>query len=745
MLTRICRALVFIFLLTISAKNLPAQVKTKVFTEGIPASMLPAHNIARLITINEPADVIHQTQQEPGRGEFNSGFAVPVPVDIDLLASATLNTNGDAAEYTLAIKAVNALNLSVQFSKFQLSEHAVLSIYNDHELTDSITSAENNEAQLWATRVYQGDKLNFVLRLPQREMGQSILKIGQAGFGFRAMGAEFMGNPGASASCNINVSCLQAQQWEAERNSVALILVGDGSNYCTGTLIMNTCGSNIPYLLTADHCLKGNLLNWVFQFRYWSNNCNSTTPWREDLQFNGCKLRANKAASDFALVELNKVPPASSGLTYSGWNRSNIPAVKTTTLHHPKGDMMKISRDFQPPVAVPWQYGAANHWRAIFEEGIVQYGSSGGPLYDENHRIVGQLHGNQANGCAENGDNNCWCVRQIPAVGEFGRFDVSWDAGGTPATQLSNWLNYAGYEGPMVTNTTAVSDLKNAFLNLTIDGVPAICSGLSSYKLIGAPGGSPIVWTISDPSLVTLTTNGIYATLTKNNSQAHGEVVLTATVNNSCFYNTTVSKIILIGGSYGSSINIMPEGINNCFSMLGIYTLQSIPNASDNSYVTDWEWSYLQESTIFYTNWQPLPGNGPISQFSFLLPDYYTIRLRTTDLCGQEFSTFRTIRVSPFCLDIGIDIDIGILKLSLTPNPVTDNLTAQLKMPEAEAKKNRAGVMRITDKFGTVYHTQKIILGNRNFNINAASLRTGNYFVTIEAGGKRVSKQFVVL
>lgn len=743
MLTRICRALAFIILLTIPAKKIPAQVKTKVFADGIPASMLPVRDIPRIITINEPADATRRTQQEPGRGEFNSEFAVPVPVDIDLLESAAFNINDNGAEYTLTVKAVNALNLSVQFSKFQLSENAVLSIYNDHELTDSITSAENNEAQLWATRVYQGDKLNFVLRMPQREIGQSILKIGKAGFGFRAMGGAFMGNPGASASCNINVSCPQGHEWEAERNSVALILVGDGSNYCTGTLIMNTCGSNIPYLLTADHCLKGNLLNWVFQFRYWSNDCGITSPWREDLQFNGCKLRANKAASDFALVELNKAPSASSGLTYSGWNRSNIPASKTTTLHHPKGDMMKISRDFNQPVAVAWQYGAANHWRAMFEEGIVQYGSSGGPLYDENHRIVGQLHGNQANGCSENSDNNCWCIRQIPAVGEFGRFDVSWDGGGTPATQLSSWLNYAGYEGAMVTNTTSVRDLKNAYLNLTIDGVPAICSGSSTFKVIGAPSGNPIIWTVSDPSLVTLTTNGMYATLTKTNSQAHGEVVLTATVNSSCFRNTTVSKTILIGGSYGSTISITPGGSNNCFSMLGMYTLQSIPNASDNSYVADWEWGYLQESNIFYTSWQPLPGNGPVSQFSFLIPDYYTIRLITRDLCGQEFFAFKTIRVSPFCLDIGIDIDI--FRLSLTPNPVTDNLTVQLKMPEAESKKNHAGVMRITDKFGTVYHTQKIILSNRNFSINARTLRTGNYFVTIEVDGKRISKQFVVL
>lgn len=745
MLTSICRPLVLALLLALPAKKILAQVKTKVFPENIPAAMLPAHNISRIITIDEPAGAIQRVQQQPGSGAFNSEFAVPVPLDINLVASAESVVNGNDIVYTLALKATNALNLSVQFSQFHLSEHTVLSIYNNYELTDSITAAENNEAQIWATRVYQGSQLNFVIRVPQNEAGKTVLHIGQAGFGFRAIGAEFTGNPGASASCNINVSCPQGHDWEPERNSVALILVGDGSNYCTGTLVMNTCGSNIPYLLTADHCLKGNLNNWVFQFRYWNSSCTSSGSWREDLQFNGCKLRANKGASDFALVELNKVPPANSGLTYSGWNRSSVAASKTVTLHHPKGDLMKISTDFEPPVAVPWQYGAANHWRTVFNEGIVQFGSSGGPLYDENHRVIGQLHGNQANTCAENGDNNCWCVTQMPAIGEFGRFDVSWDAGGTPATQLSNWLNYTGYESAMATNTTPVSSLKNAFLKMEINGLPALCSGSSVYQLLGAPAGSPVVWTVSDPTLVTLNASGPTVTLTKANSQAHGEVVLTATVNDNCYRNTTVSITVLVGSSYGSNIVITPTSSNNCYNTLGFYSLQAAANGSDNSYVTDWEWGYLQESTILYTSWQTLPGNGPNSQFSFLLPGNYTLRLITKDLCGQEFYAFKTIRVSPICLDIDIISDIDILKLSVTPNPVSDNLAVQMKMTEAEAAKNYAGIMRITDKFGNVYYTQRVTLGNRTFNFNARTLKPGNYFITIENGGKRVSKQFVVL
>ena len=80
---------------------------------------------------------------------------------------------------------------------------------------------------------------------------------------------------------------------------------------------------------------------------------------------------------------------------------------------------MKICHDFQSPVSVSWFGGASNHWRAIFDQGIVQHGSSGSTLYDENHRIIGQLHGNQNNIC-NIGDNNCFCNIQIPSIGEYG-------------------------------------------------------------------------------------------------------------------------------------------------------------------------------------------------------------------------------------------------------------------------------------------------------------------------------------
>ncbi len=438
---------------------LQAQVTTRIFDAGIPETTLPA-KVDRLTLFKVPLpDDFEQIKAESGgrlQVEYNNRFALPVKHKLDVLKeSGQYSESKGITTYGLTVQATGALNISLQFGEFQLSPNSKLTLYTKHELTDAVTARENNTTGSWATRVYQGEVLHLLLRVPNAELAQTKLSITQFNVGFAKFGNNFFGNPGASATCNINVVCPAGAGWDNERNSVAMIVVG-GNEACTGSLIMNTCGTNTPYFLTANHCLGGSVATWVFQFQTWSALCNSNSGWREDIQFNGATLRANHAATDFALLELNQVPNAA-GIQYSGWTRSGTPATSATGLHHPRGDLMKVSNDFNPVISVPWFSGASNHWRAAFDQGIVQHGSSGSPLYDQNHRVIGQLHGNQNNICSGS-NNTCWCITQIPSIGEYGRFDVSWTGGGTSSTRLSNWLD-PGNTGATTTNTTPVSSL----------------------------------------------------------------------------------------------------------------------------------------------------------------------------------------------------------------------------------------------------------------------------------------------
>ena len=60
----------------------------------------------------------------------------------------------------------------------------------------------------------------------------------------------------------------------------------------------------------------------------------------------GSELLATASNIDFALVELSVVPPQNYEPIYAGWDRSLPDLVKNVTcIHHPSGDVKKISID----------------------------------------------------------------------------------------------------------------------------------------------------------------------------------------------------------------------------------------------------------------------------------------------------------------------------------------------------------------------------------------------------------------
>lgn len=124
----------------------------------------------------------------------------------------------------------------------------------------------------------------------------------------------------------------------------------------------------------------------------------------------GATVLANNIASDFALLELQEDPRKRTGVTpyYLGWDRSGNPGTGGVCIHHPKGDLKRISTYTITPTSTDHLGSSINssksHWRVLWattatNHGVTEYGSSGSPLLNANHRIIGQLHG---------GHSNCW-------------------------------------------------------------------------------------------------------------------------------------------------------------------------------------------------------------------------------------------------------------------------------------------------------------------------------------------------
>ena len=221
----------------------------------------------------------------------------------------------------------------------------------------------------------------------------------------------------------------------------------------------NTNNDGHPYFLTADHCLGG-VGNWVFYFDHESPNCNgSNGPTNQSVS--GASVVASNGGSDFALLEINNGNqiPAGFGVEFAGWDNSDNESAVTgaTCIHHPSGDVMKICHETDAPYHTN-QGGAAVWYIDEWEEGVTEPGSSGSPLFDQNHRIIGQLYGGTA-ACAgqvNNGEPD-W----------YGRFGVSWN-GNSASTRLRDWLD---------PNNTGVEIL---------DGYP---TGSVQFALDGAANG----------------------------------------------------------------------------------------------------------------------------------------------------------------------------------------------------------------------------------------------------------------
>ncbi len=155
--------------------------------------------------------------------------------------------------------------------------------------------------------------------------------------------------------------------------------------------------------------------NYERELRRRQRSLNQTT--------SGATLRATGSGSDFTLLELNSRPTSAYNV-YAGFNRSASPPASAVAIHHPTGAAKKISFENDPVEdGVDFSDGwGGTHWRiAGWDVGTTEGGSSGCPLFNPNHQIVGQLHGGTAD-CGGGWD-------------EFGKLSSSWGTG------LAGWLD----------------------------------------------------------------------------------------------------------------------------------------------------------------------------------------------------------------------------------------------------------------------------------------------------------------
>lgn len=439
----------------------------------IPQLNFSAPNVEALLKEDEQRD----------KNGFIYRFGEGKDVNITLENSGVweVKENGDRV-WRLKIHQPGALAQTFIFSTFYLYGNTTIDVYDrqgrkvhrTYTKDDVLESGEQNLA------LCEGDIALLELIEPAgtkaSELEMNMLMYIYRSYGGLGYTEKVYGDPYGNYSdgCQVNVNCSEGAQWQDEKRGVARIVAISGYSYglCTGSLINNTAQDCKPYFLTAMHCIVGasNFNNWRFYFNFEAPACDD--PSNSQVVKNQYITGAVKLAgsedviednnithiteSDFALLRLNESNETNTitklksfNAYWNGWDANNTPAPSGVSIHHPSGDIKKISTFTQPLTSANYSGSTPNtHWRVYWSltangHGVTEGGSSGSPIFTYNNgnsRIVGKLSG---------GTSYC---NQTNGYDLYGKLSYSWtSAGNTNAMRLKPWLD-PGNTGVMVLN-----------------------------------------------------------------------------------------------------------------------------------------------------------------------------------------------------------------------------------------------------------------------------------------------------
>jgi lysyl endopeptidase len=385
------------------------------------------------------ADVLENFGNDMGKGHANQkkmAIARNLHFKMDVLEQGKWTDLNGFMVCQLGIYAQGAKSLGLTFERFILPRGAKVFVLNAERAKGAFTERNHKLHGGLTVSHLPGNKLVIELQIPKGKESVSELKIGQVSYGF----AELSNGRSVdlfSQSCNVDVNCFDSKLGALTKKSVVKILANN-EDYCTGTLINNLKNDNKPYLITANHCISNatEAQNSVFIFNHEKSDCNGYS-FSFNRQISGAKLLATSSYIDFSLVELSLAPPYHYGPFYAGWDMDTTHLQNTYIIHHPSGDFKKISIDNDPPAISSYKvkgvidktFDPLAFWEIKqWDMGTTEGGSSGGPLFDQDFRLIGTLSGGDAN-CVENFNDY------------FARFDRSWNDYSRPENQLEVWLD----------------------------------------------------------------------------------------------------------------------------------------------------------------------------------------------------------------------------------------------------------------------------------------------------------------
>jgi hypothetical protein len=704
--------LVFIsaFALSISIQAQVHVFSKQMFGKEVPTAQVAAPNLVQL----QQEDILRDKQGLL----YRIGVARTVNLSPQNAGIWTTLANGDR-QWKLRISSEGAEALSFLFQTFKLYGNSTLEIKNNQGalLHQVLTSKDVEEHFMYNAALCSGDEMVLILTEPAHAT-PSELFVDRMIYNYRSTGTGTEEKINESEACEVNVNCTPVgDNWQDEKRGVARIYVVEGNQagWCTGSLVNNLANDCKPLFLTALHCgvncSAGDFNQWKFYFRYESPNCTNpnTAGTLDDYFINGCVKLSDSGdgggttGSDFLLVQLGTAANQATTITtlksanfnayWNGWDANNTATTGGTGIHHPAGDIKKISTFSGNTVSSTWGSTPNTHWRLVWTantngHGVTEGGSSGSPIFNNSSgRIIGTLTG---------GGSFCNATNQPDF---YGKVSYHWISNGTTNNRrLKPFLDPAN-TGALTQNGSA--DPCSAGATLCI---PSISNACDEYI-----GG------------VQLNTINNTSSCTAGGYIDYGNI------------STTLAK----GTAYSATITPGITGQANP----GAYTDDEIAIWID--YNNDMDFNDVGEQVGYV-----LVATGWSNVFNFTVPMSATIgalnmRVRISyspdgaiDPCAVatygETEDYTVTLTGPAGMD-GLDANL----VSIYPNPTENKVT--IALGELAKETNQIDVLDITGKIVR----QLSQLNGTVAELELSNLAKGIYHVVISTNQGTITKQVI--
>ncbi|PCJ22760.1 MAG: hypothetical protein COA97_13040 [Flavobacteriales bacterium] len=209
----------------------------------------------------------------------------------------------------------------------------------------------------------------------------------------------------------------------------------------------------------------------------------------------GADFLTADVTTDYLLLdlEMTELELQGYGVCYAGWDARGNNQGSVVGIHHPAGDVKKIS------LANNLVNFSTSHYEVDWDQGTTQGGSSGSPLFDNNHRVIGQVH----YGKKPVGTDDCY----LNKITGYGKLDGSFLNGlsfyltpqGIPSITNRKMNTYCAGDdlGPGGSNGVPLSDCKDGQLEpagFYVDGKQGLVEVCVSNPVTLSNGCSPFFY-----------------------------------------------------------------------------------------------------------------------------------------------------------------------------------------------------------------------------------------------------------